>query len=221
MFRCLQVPPGRPPGEQLRVVRVQRPVNVDQSLADDPLEDRALLRPLPDACRLALLGMDIHVGPRDVHIPAHHEQPVLSARARPSRRRAIPESGSWRRKSLPPFGTYDRHHREVRQPRRDDAVLEVERRMREAPADRETCSCGRAVRRPNSLCRRASSTSSPRARRSTPAAGRWRPSPPAGRARPGAPARGSRAPGPHARGFRSRSRWRSSSIVSRSRTTCR
>ena len=42
----LHVAPRRPPGEQLVVVRVERPADVDQAARDDALEQRALLGPL-------------------------------------------------------------------------------------------------------------------------------------------------------------------------------
>src|SRR4051812_23661625 len=46
------VPPRRPPGEHLIVLRFQGAPGVDQAVADDPLELRALLRKLADDARL-------------------------------------------------------------------------------------------------------------------------------------------------------------------------
>ena len=83
----------------------KRAVHVDEAAAEDPLDQRALLGQLADAARLALLGMHVDVGARDVQVAAEHE--------RPCRRRASSaanaSSASRKRilagKSLPPFGT--------------------------------------------------------------------------------------------------------------------
>src|SRR5262249_59516777 len=69
------VAPRRPPREELIVVRIERPPDVDQpSLGEDPLEELPLLRPLAYDVRLALLGVDVAVGARNVHVTAEHER---------------------------------------------------------------------------------------------------------------------------------------------------
>ena len=73
MLRCAHVAPRRPPGEQPVVVGIERAADVDQAAADDPLEQRALLGQLADRARLALLRMDVPLGPRDVQVAADHQ----------------------------------------------------------------------------------------------------------------------------------------------------
>src|SRR5512143_2958327 len=64
------VAPGRPPREERVVVRIERSADVDEPMGQDPLEELPFLGELPDAVGLALLGMDVLVGPRDVQIAA-------------------------------------------------------------------------------------------------------------------------------------------------------
>ena len=82
-----------------------RAPEVDEAAADDPLDERALLRQLADRARLPFLRMDVPVGARDVHVAAQD-----AARARPAGNdAAYPSIASRKRilagKSLPPFGT--------------------------------------------------------------------------------------------------------------------
>ena len=49
------VPPRRPPGEELGILRLHLPVNIDQPVADDLLEKRPFIGALTDDVRLALL----------------------------------------------------------------------------------------------------------------------------------------------------------------------
>src|SRR5262245_19764777 len=65
-----EVAPRRPPREEAVVGRVQRAAEVHQAVGQDPLEDRAFVLALPDGARLALLGMNVLVGPRHVQVPA-------------------------------------------------------------------------------------------------------------------------------------------------------
>ena len=64
------VAPRRPPREQAVVVGIERAADVDQAAAEDPLDQRALLRQLADRARLALLRMHVALGARDVHVAA-------------------------------------------------------------------------------------------------------------------------------------------------------
>src|SRR5687768_12050231 len=64
------VAPWRPPREELIVVGLEGAAGVDQTVADYSFEQRTLLRELPDDARLALLGMHVHVGARDVEVAA-------------------------------------------------------------------------------------------------------------------------------------------------------
>src|SRR5712692_6558453 len=68
-----QVAPRRPPGEEVRIVRVEGAADVDQMPAQQLLEELALFLALPDDARLALLRMHVHVGAGDVHVAAQNE----------------------------------------------------------------------------------------------------------------------------------------------------
>ena len=50
--------------------------------ADQPLEELALLRALADDARLALAGMHVAVGARDVDVAADHELAAFGMQAR-------------------------------------------------------------------------------------------------------------------------------------------
>ena len=78
------VAPRRPPGEQARIVGVERARDVDQGVAEQPIEKLALLQPLPDYAWLALPRVDVDVGARDVDVAAEDElAPVVVEPFRP------------------------------------------------------------------------------------------------------------------------------------------
>src|SRR6476620_1957804 len=62
------VAPRRPPREHLVVVRVESPTDVDEAVSDDPLQLRPFLWQLANERRLALLRMDVALGPGDVQV---------------------------------------------------------------------------------------------------------------------------------------------------------
>src|SRR5215472_6711574 len=72
-----QVAPGRPPGEETVVVRVEGATEVHHAAAEDSLDQRALLGKLPNRPGLALFRMYIKIRSRYVHIPAQHELACL------------------------------------------------------------------------------------------------------------------------------------------------
>src|SRR5689334_19906556 len=68
------VAPRRPPREELRVVRLQRSVHVNEPMADDSFDEGAFFWKLPDRARFALFRMDVHVCPRHIEVAAQHER---------------------------------------------------------------------------------------------------------------------------------------------------
>src|SRR5260221_42778 len=80
-----QIAPRRPPGEEVRIIRVERAPDVHQVLGEEPVEELALLLPLPYDAGLALARMHVHVGACDVHVAAQNElAPVAMQLFRPS-----------------------------------------------------------------------------------------------------------------------------------------
>src|SRR5215471_14103363 len=78
-----EVAPRRPPREEALVVGIEGPADVDHPLRENRLEERALVLALADDAGLALLGVDIPVGQRDVDVAAEEELPAgLAALAR-------------------------------------------------------------------------------------------------------------------------------------------
>ena len=70
------VPPRRPPREEIVVVGIQRAAEIHEAPADELVHQRALFRELADGQGLALFGVHIPIGQRDVHVPAEHEAPA-------------------------------------------------------------------------------------------------------------------------------------------------
>src|SRR5258708_16885526 len=63
----------RTPGEEVRIVRVERAADVHQVLGEELVEELALLLPLPDDAGLALARMHVEVGTGDIHVAAENE----------------------------------------------------------------------------------------------------------------------------------------------------
>ena len=125
------VPPGRPPREQAVVVRIERAADVDEAAADDPLEQRALLRQLADRARLSLLRVHVALGARDIQVAAEDERPsgVAARRGVGLQRLEEPHLGG---KVLAAVRHVDRGDGQIgRASTVDDAVLEVEGGMDE------------------------------------------------------------------------------------------
>ena len=105
MLRCRMLRHGAHHVNSSVVVGIERAADVDEAVADDALEQRALLRQLADRRRLALLRMHVHVRARDVEVAAQDQRAPVGLR----RRRRTASSASRKRifaaKSLPPFGT--------------------------------------------------------------------------------------------------------------------
>ena len=99
------VAPGRPPGEQVVVVRVERAPDVHQTPADEALDEGALFRQLPDGARLAFLRMDVPLGPRHVQIAAQDQRARSAARKLSANASSASRNFIFAGKSLPPFGT--------------------------------------------------------------------------------------------------------------------
>src|SRR4030095_8393304 len=70
----LHIPPRRPPREEVGVARIERAVHIDEPVAQDGLYARALVGALANDAWLALLGVDVHVGARHVHVAAQNER---------------------------------------------------------------------------------------------------------------------------------------------------
>jgi len=103
-------------------------MHVSEAATEDPFNQRPFLRKLPDRPRFPLLGMHVHVGPRDVQVAAQHE-----------RQAGILKPGSvcvegfeelhLRRKVLTAVRDVDRRDGRLRQAHCDDAVLVIELRV--------------------------------------------------------------------------------------------
>src|SRR5581483_2736371 len=123
------VAPRRPPGEQTVVVRLEHAAQIDEAARENPLDDRPLFRQLSDRARLPFLGMDVHVGPRDVHVAAHDQVPAGGEGRRVVvHRLQEPHLG---RKVLAAVRHVDRGHGRVAELDDHDPVLVVEGRMDE------------------------------------------------------------------------------------------
>ena len=89
-----QVAPGRPPGEEVVVVRVERPADVHQVARDQALERLALVAARADLIGLALLRVDVALVARDVQVAADQQQPAVAGHVRrprvePPRKRSL------------------------------------------------------------------------------------------------------------------------------------
>src|SRR3970282_2537591 len=71
-----QLAPGCPPREQIVVVRIERPADVDEALCQDTGKRFSFLRPLADQVRIALLWMNIPFGARDIDVAAQDHAPA-------------------------------------------------------------------------------------------------------------------------------------------------
>src|SRR4030095_7646 len=69
-----EIAPGRPPREEVRVLRVERPMHIDETVAEDLLDQRALVRPLTNDAGTPFFRMNVHVRSGDVHVAAQDER---------------------------------------------------------------------------------------------------------------------------------------------------
>ena len=70
MLRCRMLRHGGHQVNSSSLSGIERAADVHEPAADDPLEQRALLRQLADRARLALLRMHVALGARDVQVAA-------------------------------------------------------------------------------------------------------------------------------------------------------
>src|SRR5947208_15017907 len=68
-----QIPPRRPPREEIRVLGIELAAQIHELRAEESLEQRALLGSLAHGVRLALFGMHVDFRARDVHVAAEHQ----------------------------------------------------------------------------------------------------------------------------------------------------
>src|SRR6266568_1036840 len=123
-----QVPPRRPVREEAVVRRIHRPPDVHEAVADEALEERALVRALADRALLPFLRVHVQVGPRDVEVARDDEGPARRARlAREGGERL--EEPQLRRIVLPAVRDVDRRDRRAARLDGDDARLHVEGRV--------------------------------------------------------------------------------------------
>src|SRR5262245_8898774 len=125
-----EIAPRRPPREQVGVVRVERPMDIDETVAEDLLDSGALIRALTNDAWAPFFRVHVRVCSRNVHVAAHDE--------RRSRRlafgRKLPhllEEAHLRDEILAPVRYVNRRNGYVRERHGDDAMLEVEGRMLE------------------------------------------------------------------------------------------
>src|SRR5262245_30732900 len=71
-----QVAPGRPPGEKILVIGVQRAPDIYESLSQNPLEYLSLLRPLPHERRIALFRVNVALGSGNIDVSTDNESPA-------------------------------------------------------------------------------------------------------------------------------------------------
>src|SRR5437588_1247188 len=129
-----QVAPGRPPGEEMVVVRVEGATQVHQAATQDPLNQRALLRKLSNRPGLALFRMYIKIRSRYVHIPAQHELAYFSRILGLERRGVLVErfeESHFRREVSTTVGHIDRPDGDTSDFRHNDSILAIERGMNE------------------------------------------------------------------------------------------
>src|SRR5678815_1566211 len=67
-----QLAPGRPPGEEIIVVRFEYAADVDESTGEQTLEKLSFIGPLSDQICIALLGVDVALAARDIDVAAQH-----------------------------------------------------------------------------------------------------------------------------------------------------
>src|SRR4029453_17713513 len=78
------VAPRWPPGEQRSIVGIERARDVNQGIAEQRLEERALFIALTNDAGLALAGMHVDVGAGNVDVAAQDEvASLLTQRAHP------------------------------------------------------------------------------------------------------------------------------------------
>ncbi len=165
------VPPRRPPGEQAR--RCRDPARGRRRAGrrvEDAFEQRAFLGTLADEAVVALLGVDVHLGARDVEVAAQHD--AIAGRAQRGRvRRHRLEEAHLGGEVLAAVGHVDRRDQRARHAHRRRCASRRRSPGARTSAGPASTPCARAARRPNSPSCRASSTSS---RRSSPTGlGMW------------------------------------------------
>src|SRR5204862_6689684 len=85
-FAGAEVAPLSPPREQTGIVGIERPPQVGEARAEQRLEQRPLLGPLADRIELALLRVNVELGPRDIDVAAQQQLASLGGElARPVR----------------------------------------------------------------------------------------------------------------------------------------
>jgi len=75
------VPPRRPPGEERFVTRLERAADIDEMATEQTVEQFALLGALADDAGLALAGMNVDIGMRNIQVAAQHDLPSFRMQA--------------------------------------------------------------------------------------------------------------------------------------------
>src|SRR6266576_3189763 len=77
-----QIPPRRPPREEIGVLGIELAAQIHELRAEESLEQRALLGSLAHGVRLALFGMHVDFRARDVHVAAENQVSPLRRQPR-------------------------------------------------------------------------------------------------------------------------------------------
>src|SRR5215813_11718143 len=71
-----QVAPGRPPGEEILVIGVQRAADIYESLCQNALEYLSFLRPLSHERRIALFRVNVTLGAGNIDVSTDNDSPA-------------------------------------------------------------------------------------------------------------------------------------------------
>src|SRR6266542_870232 len=77
-----EVSPGSPPGEEVIVLEIEGPADVDQPAVENALQESALFGSLADRVRFPFLRVNVALGPSHVDVPADDERSGRAARLR-------------------------------------------------------------------------------------------------------------------------------------------
>src|SRR5215831_3908139 len=124
------VAPRGPPREDVGILGIGRPHDIDEIGRKQRVEQLAFLEPLSDDPGLALLRVHVHVGVRDVDVAAHDELAALGIEAiRPGNETL--EEAELGGVVLPAVRYIDRSYDEIAERHLHDPRLDVELRMAE------------------------------------------------------------------------------------------
>src|SRR4030095_12824836 len=126
-----QVAPGRPPGEKILVIGVQRAPHIYESLSQNALEDLSLLPPLPHERRSAFLRVNVTLCTSNIDVSTEDESPAARMNFRNIALHLAQEL-YFGRKIFAAVGNVDGNEAQIAHLCGHDAGLIVEGRVQEA-----------------------------------------------------------------------------------------